>query len=186
MRALVEKAGLNARAGISEEAMAASNVLLLATPWPATQAVVGGLGALDGKILVDATSPILPRVAGLEFVNTTSGAEQVARWALEAQVVKAFHTIGFDVMENPAFDGHLPANRYLFRSCGPPGRRSQDFTHLGHSPASDSTAQSRGSFLGIYGGGGRCRVTKPASTPGFSREFVPSFDSPEPDWPAAD
>ena len=59
----------------------------------------------DGIILSDATTPLLPARAGLEFANTTSGAEQVVAWAPGARVVKAFHTIGYNFMENPTFHG---------------------------------------------------------------------------------
>ncbi len=114
MKALVERAGPNARAGSAEEAVAASEVLLVATPWPATRAVVAGLGPLAGKILIDATNPILPRLAGLEFANTTSGAEQVAEWATGARVVKAFNTVGFNVMEEPNFGAQAATMFY----CG--------------------------------------------------------------------
>lgn len=111
---LVEQAGPNARAATAAETVAASDILLLATPWPATQEIVTGLGSLDGKILIDATNPLLPRLAGLEFANTTSGAEQVAGWAKGATVVKGFNTIGNNIMEKTEFSGGVPVLFY----CG--------------------------------------------------------------------
>ncbi|MCA2967889.1 MAG: NAD(P)-binding domain-containing protein [Acidobacteriaceae bacterium] len=84
--------------------VASSDIVLLATPWPATRDAVANL-PWNGKILIDATNPLLPALAGLEFANTTSGAEQVAAWAPGARVVKAFNTIGYNIMENPTFSG---------------------------------------------------------------------------------
>ncbi len=112
MRELVARAG--ARAASSQEAVAASELLLLATPWPATQAVLEGLGDLTGKVLIDATNPLLPNLSGLEIGTTTSAAEQVAGWARGAQVVKAFNTVGFNIMANPAFGADRPVMFY----CG--------------------------------------------------------------------
>jgi 8-hydroxy-5-deazaflavin:NADPH oxidoreductase len=103
MQALVARSGANARAGTLAEAVATSEVLLLATPWPATRAILESAGPLDGKILVDATNPLKPKLDGLELGTTTSAAEQVAAWAPGATVVKAFNTIGFNIMENPIF-----------------------------------------------------------------------------------
>lgn len=114
MKQLVSEAGPNARAANAAATVAASEVLLLATPWPATQEIVTGLGDLSGKILIDATNPLMPRLAGLEYANTTSGAEQVASWAKGATVVKAFNTIGNNVMENSEFPGGAPVLFY----CG--------------------------------------------------------------------
>jgi hypothetical protein len=113
MKALVAKAGENARAATVAEA-AANGVLLLATPWPATREVLQGLGPLAGKILIDATNPLLAGLAGLEYGTTTSGAEQVAGWAPGAHVVKAFNTVGFNVMANPRFGDAAAAMFY----CG--------------------------------------------------------------------
>ncbi len=45
---------------------------------------------------------------------TSSGAGQVAQWARGANVVKAFHTIGFNVMANAAFAADRPVLFY----CG--------------------------------------------------------------------
>jgi len=70
--------------------------------WPATKEVVQGLGDLTGKILIDATNPVLPDVSGLALGTTTSAGEQVAGWARGAKVLKAFNTVGANIMANPA------------------------------------------------------------------------------------
>lgn len=114
MQQLVKEAGPNARAATAAETVAASDILILATPWPATRQIVEGLGSLKGKVVVDATNPLLAGLAGLEYANTTSGAEQVAQWAAGATVVKAFNTIGNNVMENTDFPGGKPVLFY----CG--------------------------------------------------------------------
>lgn len=105
MAELTARAGHGARAATAAETVAASDVILLATPWPATREILEGLEGLAGKVLIDATNPLLPMLAGLEYGTTTSGAEQVAAWAPGAHVVKAFNTIGFNVMANPSFGG---------------------------------------------------------------------------------
>jgi predicted dinucleotide-binding enzyme len=114
IRKLVAASGAAARAAGLPETVAAADVLLLATPWPATKAVLQGLGSLEGKTLIDATNPLLPNLTGLEVGNTTSGAEQVAAWARGAKVVKAFNTVGFNIMANPAFGSDRPVMFY----CG--------------------------------------------------------------------
>jgi predicted dinucleotide-binding enzyme len=105
MVALAARAGNGAQVATVAETVAESDVVLLATPWPATREILEGAGSMAGKVLIDATNPLLPRLAGLEFGTTTSGAEQVAAWAPGARVVKAFNTIGFNVMANPSFGG---------------------------------------------------------------------------------
>jgi predicted dinucleotide-binding enzyme len=91
-----------------------AEVLLLATPWPVTEQIIAGLGDLNGKILIDATNPLLPDLSGLTHGSSTSGGEQVAGWARGAKVVKAFNTVGANIMADPAFDGHKPVMFY----CG--------------------------------------------------------------------
>jgi len=105
LKKLLDRAGSNARAASLQEAAKSGEVLLLATPWPVTKDVLQGLGDLTGKILIDAVNPVLPDLSGLALGNTTSAGEQVAGWARGAKVVKAFNTVGSNIMENSAF-GH--------------------------------------------------------------------------------
>jgi 8-hydroxy-5-deazaflavin:NADPH oxidoreductase len=114
MRDLVTSAGPNARSASSDEAVQSSDVLLLSTPWEATRGIVQGLGDLRGKILIDAVNPLLPQLAGLAVGTNTSCGEQVAQWAPGARVVKAFNTIGNNIMANPDFGGERPVLFY----CG--------------------------------------------------------------------
>lgn len=87
------------------EAAAGAEVVVLATPWPAVDDAVAACGDLTGRILVDCTNPLLPGLAGLEVGTTTSGVEKIAELAPGAKAVKAFNTVGFNVMANPTFDG---------------------------------------------------------------------------------
>lgn len=114
MRRLVTEAGATARAATTGEIAQESEVLLLATPWAATREILEGAGPLEGKVLIDATNPILPNLAGLEYGTTTSGGEMVAEWTPGAKVVKAFNTIGFNIMANPDSGGRRAALFY----CG--------------------------------------------------------------------
>ena len=103
MRRLVHEAGPNASATSQQEAAQNSDIVLLSTPWPVTISVVGGLGDLSGKIVIDATNPLLPKLDGLDVPANSSGAEQVAAAVTGARVVKAFNTIGYNVMADPSF-----------------------------------------------------------------------------------
>jgi predicted dinucleotide-binding enzyme len=105
MAQLTARAGAKARAASVCEAASASEVLLLATPWAGARDAIAGAGDLTGKIVIDAINPLLPDLSGLELGTTTSAAEQVAAWQPGARVVKAFNTVGANIMENPEFEG---------------------------------------------------------------------------------
>jgi predicted dinucleotide-binding enzyme len=98
--------GAGAQAGTVAEAASFGEVVVLATPWHGTQEAIAAAGSgLNGKVLIDATNPLLPNLAGLAVGTTTSAAEEVAGWAPRARVVKAFNTIGAGYFANPTFDG---------------------------------------------------------------------------------
>lgn len=102
VRAALADAGPTARARPLAEAVAAAEVVLLATPWDATRAALASAGDLAGKVVVDCTNPLGPGLT-LTAGHTTSGGEQVAGWAPGARVVKAFNTTGFGNMVNPVY-----------------------------------------------------------------------------------
>ncbi len=114
IKQLVGNAGATASSATFADTARACEVLLLAAPWTATRSLLEGLGALDGKILIDATNALLPDLSGLQLDKTTSAGEKVAEWAPGAKVVKAFNTIGFTVMANATFG----TDRALLLYCG--------------------------------------------------------------------
>jgi NADPH-dependent F420 reductase len=105
MQEVLGRAGRNARAAEASETVAASDVVVVATPWPAAKDVLAGVGSLAGKVVIDLLNPLLPDLSGLAVGTTTSAAELVASWCPGARVVKAFNTIGYAVMANPVVNG---------------------------------------------------------------------------------
>ena len=104
-RAAAEAAGANAAVASIAEAAQFGEVVVLATPFEATQSAIGDAGDLSGKIVVDCTNPFKPNLAGLSLGFEDSAGESVARWATGARVVKAFNTTGTGNMAEPQYGG---------------------------------------------------------------------------------
>jgi 8-hydroxy-5-deazaflavin:NADPH oxidoreductase len=101
--ALVRETGHGAAALPPAQAAARSRVVVLAVPWTAAEDVVRGLGDLSGKIVVDPTNPRVTAPDGFADYPPLpdSNAERIARLAPDAQVVKAFSTLGAETMFDP-------------------------------------------------------------------------------------
>ena len=101
-QALVAKTE-NASAALPADAAAMADVVILAVPGMVTETVVKGLGDLSGKIIIDATNPLI--FSGMPPVVTygtdRSMGEIVQEAHPEAFVVKAFNTIGWQMMIDP-------------------------------------------------------------------------------------
>ena len=112
VRALTAEIG--APAASVKDAAAACEVVVLAAAWEATRGIIEQLGDLTGKIVIDTNNPLLPGLAGMSIGTTDSAAEQIARWATGARVVKAFNHIGALHMGNAQF-GEQAASMFI---CG--------------------------------------------------------------------
>jgi hypothetical protein len=96
------------------DAIAAADVVILAVPYGAAASVARAVPDWNGRILVDATNPLAPGLAGLSVGTTTSGAEEIARLANNARVVKAFNTSGAENLADPVY----PGGRVFMPVCG--------------------------------------------------------------------
>ncbi|MGF6779747.1 NADPH-dependent F420 reductase [Paraburkholderia sp. GAS334] len=83
-------AALGASVGTVDEAVRFAEVVVLATPWTAASDALRQVGdASQKKILWDCTNALKPDMSGLLVGTNTSGAEEIARLAPWATVVKA-------------------------------------------------------------------------------------------------
>jgi hypothetical protein len=98
-------AALGAQATLvgSDEAVERGDVVILAVPYRAALAIAQARPDWQGRVLVDATNPLAPGLAGLSLGTTTSGAEQLAERARGARVVKAFNTTGAENMADSRY-----------------------------------------------------------------------------------
>jgi 8-hydroxy-5-deazaflavin:NADPH oxidoreductase len=102
-----------ASAGTFAEAAAFAELAVLATLWSGTENALqlAGPDALAGKIVVDATNPLIyspGHAPQLALGHSDSGGEQVQRWLPKARVVKAFNTVGYAHFYQPDFPGGPP------------------------------------------------------------------------------
>ncbi len=125
VRKLLAKAGPNSKATGYEQAVAAADVSVLATPWEAAQQLLESIGDWTGKILIDCTNPLTPDLQ-LAVGVTTSAAELIAGWAHGAYVVKAFNSTGWGNMADPIYRGE----RITMFICGDNARAKDIVTGL--------------------------------------------------------
>ncbi len=86
-------------------AIAAAEVIFLATPFGVVETALADSEVFTGKILVDCTNPVGPGLThGLN--SQQSGSEFVQSLVPRARVVKAFTIYGFENFEHSAYPGY--------------------------------------------------------------------------------
>jgi predicted dinucleotide-binding enzyme len=105
--------GSNVAVASVEIAVAHSEVVLLAIPSRAVLSTVSSLSSTVGKILLECSNPQSPANHG-DPLSGLSLAEELAKLAPAAAVVKIFNTVGFEVLADPNFNA-VPAT--MFYCC---------------------------------------------------------------------
>ena len=107
-QALLGRVEGKASADTVANAIASGEVVLFATPWSAVEGIAkANAGALDGKILIDASNDFRGPV-----VNNIG---TISAQAPEAKVFRAFNSLGWENFENPWF-GETQIDLFY---CGP-------------------------------------------------------------------
>jgi predicted dinucleotide-binding enzyme len=97
--------GPHAHAASVKDAVAKSEVVVLATKWGVVPEALAQAGSLDGKIVLDCTNTMSPRKTAEGLPETRSCAEVLATMIPGAHVIKTF---------NQAFEQILHADSRLF------------------------------------------------------------------------
>lgn len=92
---------LGATIGSVDEAIVDADLVILAVPAASAQEIAAAIPDWQGRILVDATNPLAPGLAGLTIGTTDSAAERIAASARNARVVKCFNVTGAENMADP-------------------------------------------------------------------------------------
>jgi 8-hydroxy-5-deazaflavin:NADPH oxidoreductase len=111
---LIRSIDSGVKVGTIAEAASFADVIVLAIPWKAVEETIKSAGDLSGKILIDPTNPIKADLTGLIIESSTSAAEEIAKWAKDSKVVKAFNSIGAKTLDNLQF-GLVRADAFI---CG--------------------------------------------------------------------
>ncbi len=85
-QALATQIGGGAHGGSQADAVNFADVLLLATPFDKTEAVLRDLGSLAGKVVIEITNNFVDS-------NPPSTTERIMQWSPGARVVKAFNGV---------------------------------------------------------------------------------------------
>jgi 8-hydroxy-5-deazaflavin:NADPH oxidoreductase len=111
---LIKFTNSGVKVGTIGEAATFADVIVIAIPWMAVEEAIKSAGDLSGKILIDPTNPIKADLTGLIIESSTSAAEEIAKWAKDSKVVKAFNSIGAKTLDNLQF-GLVRADAFI---CG--------------------------------------------------------------------
>jgi predicted dinucleotide-binding enzyme len=92
LTAVVSQLGPRARAGTRQE-VAQANVVVLSVNWEHVRAALSDVPAWNGRILIDATNPVVQPGFRLADLNGSTSSEIVASLAPGARVVKVANTL---------------------------------------------------------------------------------------------
>jgi 8-hydroxy-5-deazaflavin:NADPH oxidoreductase len=89
----------------NHDAVQGSDAVILATAYADAPQALRDAGPIDGQVIVDITNPLTDDYMGLSIGHTTSAAEEIARSAPGALIVKAFNTLFAQVLSEGSREG---------------------------------------------------------------------------------
>lgn len=105
VESLLEMTGPEASATTPADAAAQADIVVLAVPGMLVPEIARGLGDLSGKIVIDPTNPLERSLLRFTHGVETSNAEIIQNMFPDAMVVKAFNTLSWETMVDPASAG---------------------------------------------------------------------------------
>ena len=95
---LAASIGPNAQVGTPADAVKFGDVVLLSVHWDVVNEVLQQAGTLSGKVVIDTSNPFSSDFQGLAIGPDTSAAQEIAKRAPGARVVKAYNTLPSPVL----------------------------------------------------------------------------------------
>lgn len=124
---LAESIGGKASAAGVAEAAQFGDAVLLAVPWRGVADTLAAAGSLRGKILIDCTNPMTDDYMALVVGHSSSGAEEIAKLAPGAKVVKAFNHVYAQILHSSPQFGAQNATVFF---CGDDAAAKQTVAEL--------------------------------------------------------
>lgn len=116
------------------DACAGAEVVVLAVPFHAVGDVIAACGDLTGKIVIDTTNPWTPGTDRLSVGPETSAAEEIARHARGAHVIKALNGIFWKTLREPVINGQKLSMFYCGDDDHSKATVAELALHLGFDP----------------------------------------------------
>lgn len=102
---LIARTGNGASATSQADAVRGADIVVLAVPGTLVAEITAALGDLSDKIIIDPTNPIKLDLLRMRHVAGTSNTDLIQSIAPDADVVKAFNTLGWKIMVDPDVAG---------------------------------------------------------------------------------
>ena len=109
VKALLKQTGHGSTATTQKDAAQQGDIVMLLVPWPAMETITQNLGDMSGKVMIDVSWPPVKLTDDGYYVVTidTSSAEMIQGWNPGAMGVKAFGTLGSNVLDYPLMAGGI-------------------------------------------------------------------------------